>query len=87
MSKSNEVDKSLDAIHSLLCNHFKDVLENGMATDYGDRVPPSPSMLSTIVKFLKDNNATGSLEKDTPLFNLVQSLPTFDGDTSDVVFQ
>ena len=67
-----------------MVGHLMERLHQEIAEDLLKRVQSGDATsqeLSVAVKFLKDNGIEAQATKDSPLANLIDSLPDFDDDT------
>ncbi len=75
------------ALHGLLCETFKDRIENGetIVTKSGDVVQIScaPSLLNAARQFLKDNGIDGVLQPDNPIIDLAKTVQDFVAELED----
>jgi hypothetical protein len=78
-------DKSLEDLHTALCDHLSDVLKNGEehVTEDGEviRVKPKAATLSVIRQFLKDNHIEGLNRPGAPINKVTENLPFTDEQT------
>jgi hypothetical protein len=66
MSKNPEINETMEALHTEVANTLLNRIKSGEA---------SPSEMSNAIRFLKDNGIDSALVPESPLMNLVDSLP------------
>jgi hypothetical protein len=62
----SEVNETLESLHTAVAKRLLSLVKSGEAT---------PSEMSNAIRFLKDNGIDGALAPESPLMNLVDSLP------------
>lgn len=62
----NEKNERMEALHTAVAQNLLTTITSGQA---------SPSEMSNAIRFLKDNGIDSALVPESPLMNLVDSLP------------